>query len=48
MRWRKRGQLSGAARPAISVTLNQRPWFNEGLEDRWFIPGAIGMLRQFR
>ena len=36
---------SGAARPAISVTLNERPWFNEGLEDRWFfIPGVIGTL----
>ncbi len=36
---------TGAARPAISVTLNERPWFNEGLEDRWFfIPGVIGTL----
>jgi ABC-2 type transport system permease protein len=36
---------AGAARPAISVTLHERPWFNEGLEDRWFfIPGVIGTL----
>jgi len=36
---------AGAAAPAISVTLQQRPWFNEGLEDRWFfIPGVIGTL----
>jgi ABC-2 type transport system permease protein len=36
---------AGAASPAISVTLQQRPWFNEGLEDRWFfIPGVIGTL----
>ena len=36
---------AGAASPGISVTLNERPWFNEGLEDRWFfIPGVIGTL----
>ncbi len=29
----------------VSVTLRERPWFNEGLEDRWFfIPGLIGTL----
>jgi ABC-2 type transport system permease protein len=28
-----------------SVLLQERPWFNEGLEDRWFfIPGVIGTL----
>ena len=33
------------ARPEIGVTLQTRPWFNEGLEDRWFfIPGVIGSL----
>jgi len=36
---------AGAASPGISVTLNERPWFNEGLEDRWFfVPGVIGTL----
>ncbi len=36
---------AGAAAPGISVRLNERPWFNEGLEDRWFfIPGVIGTL----
>jgi ABC-2 type transport system permease protein len=35
----------GGGAPGISVTLNERPWFNEGLEDRWFfIPGVIGTL----
>jgi ABC-2 type transport system permease protein len=28
-----------------SVSLQERPWFNEGLQDRWFfIPGVIGTL----
>ena len=36
---------SGAAAPSVSVSLHERPWFNEGLEDRWFfIPGVIGTL----
>lgn len=36
---------AGAAVPSLTVTLQQRPWFNEGLEDRWFfIPGVIGTL----
>jgi ABC-2 type transport system permease protein len=36
---------AGAAAPAITITLRERPWFNEGLEDRWFfIPGVIGTL----
>jgi ABC-2 type transport system permease protein len=36
---------AGAAVPGIAVTLQERPWFNEGLEDRWFfIPGVIGTL----
>jgi ABC-2 type transport system permease protein len=36
---------AGAATPAVSVLLGERPWFNEGLEDRWFfIPGVIGTL----
>ncbi len=34
-----------AASPGIQVTLRERPWFNEGLNDRWFfIPGVIGTL----
>ncbi|MDR3506051.1 MAG: ABC transporter permease [Acidocella sp.] len=35
----------GAALGAVSVSLQERPWFNAGLEDRWFfIPGVIGTL----
>lgn len=33
------------ASSSISPLLQERPWFNEGLEDRWFfIPGVIGTL----
>lgn len=33
------------ARPEIGVMLQTQPWFNSGLEDRWFfIPGVIGSL----
>jgi ABC-2 type transport system permease protein len=36
---------AGAAPPAVSVSLRERPWFNPGIEDRWFfIPGVIGTL----
>jgi ABC-2 type transport system permease protein len=29
----------------VTVSLQERPWFNEGLQDRWFfIPGVIGTL----
>lgn len=36
---------AGAAPPAVMVSLQQRPWFNTELEDRWFfIPGVIGTL----
>jgi ABC-2 type transport system permease protein len=36
---------AGAATPSIAASLQERPWFNEGLEDRWFfIPGVIGTL----
>ena len=36
---------AGAARPAIAVSLQERPWFNDGLDDRWFfIPGVVGTL----
>ena len=35
----------GVAPPALGITLQARPWFNEGLNDRWFfIPGVIGTL----
>jgi ABC-2 type transport system permease protein len=35
------GHLPGGA----SISLLERPWFNEGLQDRWFfIPGVIGTL----
>jgi ABC-2 type transport system permease protein len=34
-----------AASRGASVSLQERPWFNAGLEDRWFfIPGVIGTL----
>jgi ABC-2 type transport system permease protein len=37
--------VAGAAPPAVSVALQERPWFNAGLDDRWFfIPGVIGTL----
>ena len=36
---------SGAAPGNVTITLQPRPWFNPGLEDRWFfIPGVIGTL----
>jgi drug efflux transport system permease protein len=35
----------GGAVPGLTIALRERPWFNEGLEDRWFfIPGVIGTL----
>lgn len=37
--------VAGAAPPTLSVELQQRPWFNATLADRWFfIPGIIGTL----
>jgi len=34
-----------SAVPAVQVSLEERPWFNEGLEDTWFfIPGVIGTI----
>ncbi|MGO9816671.1 MAG: ABC transporter permease [Acidocella sp.] len=39
------GGGSAAAPGAVSVSLQERPWFNAGLDDRWFfIPGVIGTL----
>lgn len=36
---------SSAAPGTIAVSLQERPWFNQGLEDRWFfLPGVIGTL----
>jgi ABC-2 type transport system permease protein len=36
---------AGAAMPTIAVSLQERPWFNDGLDDRWFfIPGVVGTL----
>jgi len=35
----------GAAVPSIAVTMQDRPWFNDELNDHWFfIPGVIGTL----
>ena len=34
-----------SASTGLTVSLRERPWFNEGLEDKWFfIPGVIGTL----
>lgn len=36
---------AGLAHPEIGITLQATPWFNPGLDDRWFfIPGVIGSL----
>lgn len=36
---------AGAAPPAIAVELQERPWFNADIDDRWFfIPGVVGTL----
>ena len=42
---RARPARAGAASSSVAASLQERPWFNEGLEDRWFfIPGVIGTL----
>jgi len=34
-----------AAPATITVAMQERPWFNDGLDDRWFfIPGVVGTL----
>ena len=36
---------AGLAPPVVSVAMRERPWFNDGLDDRWFfIPGVVGTL----
>jgi ABC-2 type transport system permease protein len=36
---------AGVAPPSIAVSLQERPWFNASIEDRWFfIPGVVGTL----
>ena len=36
---------SGAVPPTMTVALQERPWFNAGIDDRWFfIPGVVGTL----
>lgn len=36
---------AGAAVPTVTVALQERPWFNDELNDHWFfIPGVIGTL----
>ena len=36
---------AGAAAPRIALSMQERPWYNEDLADRWFfIPGVIGTL----
>ena len=35
----------GVTAPEIGISVQASPWFNEGLDDRWFfIPGVIGTL----
>ncbi|HVC48742.1 MAG TPA: ABC transporter permease [Burkholderiales bacterium] len=36
---------AGLAVPEVGITLEERPWFNDSLNERWFfIPGVIGTL----
>ena len=36
---------AGAAAPSLTVSMSERPWYNQDLADRWFfIPGVIGTL----
>ena len=36
---------AGAAVPGLTVSMSERPWYNQDLADRWFfIPGVIGTL----
>jgi ABC-2 type transport system permease protein len=45
--WMARGWPvnAGAAPPALAVALQERPWFNPNLDDRWFfIPGVVGTI----
>lgn len=43
--WPLHADTAGAAAPTINVTMQERPWFNDGLDDRWFfLPGVVGTL----
>lgn len=36
---------AGAAAPVLTVSMSERPWYNQDMADRWFfIPGVIGTL----
>ncbi|ASV99092.1 ABC transporter permease [Paraburkholderia aromaticivorans] len=36
---------TGASPPEVAVTLRERPWYNDTIDDRWFfIPGVVGTL----
>jgi ABC-2 type transport system permease protein len=36
---------TGPARTEVAVTLRERPWYNDTIDDRWFfIPGVVGTL----
>ncbi|MFM0455295.1 ABC transporter permease [Paraburkholderia nemoris] len=36
---------AGAAPAAVAVSLRERPWYNDAIDDRWFfIPGVVGTL----
>jgi ABC-2 type transport system permease protein len=37
--------FTGSSPPAVDVTLRERPWYNDAIDDRWFfIPGVVGTL----
>ncbi|MEM5371256.1 ABC transporter permease [Paraburkholderia azotifigens] len=45
--WIARGWpvTAGAAPPTVTLALQDRPWFNSAIDDRWFfIPGVVGTL----
>lgn len=38
-------ESAGAAPAAVAVSLRERPWYNDAIDDRWFfIPGVVGTL----
>ncbi|WP_213766981.1 ABC transporter permease [Caballeronia sp. dw_19] len=38
-------QSAGAAPSTVAVSLRERPWYNDAIDDRWFfIPGVVGTL----
>ncbi|NYH14133.1 ABC transporter permease [Paraburkholderia bryophila] len=38
-------ESAGAALATVAVSLRERPWYNDAIDDRWFfIPGVVGTL----